>query len=163
MAKVQIARTEATRAVAKLQIARTEATVPAAAAGGRLQIARTEATTSASSAPVITSATISDDVTDPLDVVTMTLTVSGSFNQVVWSQQATPAPLVDTFGSDLVKSFIAPADVDGTTVTFAVTVTGPGGTSDPAFLSVDVGPQVEWYLPASGPPWAPLSTTQIVA
>lgn len=160
MSKLQIARTEAAHNAVTLQVARVEATVPAVTTQRKLQISRLEAGMGApSTVPVITTAVVSAASVKPFDTVTMTLTITGTYNQVVWSQQATEAPPVALFGSDTAMSFEAPADEDGADVRFAVTATGPGGTSDPAFLQVLVSPQVEWFH--NGTAWKPLTVATL--
>lgn len=154
MAKVQIARTEASRVAATIQIARTAASTPTVTATQKVQITRTEVTTGGvSTAPVITASSVPTGTVYWPDDVNMSVTVSGSFNQVVWVQQETEAPIVPLVGSDTAKTFTPVADPDGGDYRWAVTATGPGGTSDPVFLQVLVGSHVDYFH--DGTSWVP--------
>lgn len=154
MSTLQLARLSADLVGRTLQVAAVTGATPAPSGGVVLHVAAVWAGI-ASSAPVVTSPTVTPDlIVDANTQVTMSVDVAGGFTSTDWSQQTGTEP-VALAGTDTSKTFTAPALPLGGVLTWAVTAANDTETSDPVFVSVTVRPTPRWYL--DGTTWRPRS------
>lgn len=150
MSTLQISELEIEKSDVQLQISELSASVESVTETNTLQISRLEMVSNqVAQVPVLLNPTVfPKDTVEPFTLVQLSVEeVSGEFNSINWVQQATGMPEIQFGGANTkMISFLAPATVSGGLVRFSVTATGPGGTGDPLFLSVNVKPQILWTL-----------------
>lgn len=98
-----------------------------------------------------------DQAVEPLSDVTLTATATNSPTSYQWTQVG--GSVVALVGSEDTRTFTAPADANGDTLTFSVTATNANGTGPADTTIVTVFPQTEWFL--TGGDYAPVNTTYI--